>query len=355
LIANFDISATKGTTVSVLSTLTFKKYFYRVLKNILIFSILFFSFSFGWAKDSSDLVVHFETNGRDLNSVDQSRLKDAFKDFDRKSEAKILVVGYTDSTGTTNGNYALSRSRAKTVKNYLISLMKLDSAKIVAVGRGSESPVVKNDTVKNRALNRRAEIFILNTPGSMLVLVKPTKPTHDPKDYLALLEEAQRLVKIGDYKEALVILKEAQTKGADQDFLWHFLCGVIGYHQKIEPNKLIAFFDKALQLNPNNLDVIDFWGRARARKVVEKGMIKADMGRSLDAPIKVETFSQMYEFMQLFGVDALNFKRLPNKPIDVWRCQTSKSDIIEYYFDVSSAYHWVYPGNNQQMTTEDMK
>ena len=342
----------------VLSTLTFKKYLYWVLTNILIFLILFFSFSFGWAKDSSDLIVHFETNGRDLNSVDQSRLKDAFKDFDRKSEAKILVVGYTDSTGTTNGNYALSRSRANAVKNFLISLLKLDSAKIVAVGRGSEGPVVKNDTVKNRAVNRRAEIFILNKPGSTLVLVKPTKPTkptHDPKDYLALLEEAQRLVKIGEYKEALVILKDAQTKGADQDFLWHLLYGIIGYHQGIDSNKLIAFFEKALQLSPNNLNAIDFWGRAKARKVFEEGIIRADMGHSADVPIKVETFSQMYEFMQLFGVEALNFKRLPNKPIDVWQCQTSKLDIIVYYFDVSSAYHWVYPGNNLQVTTEDMK
>jgi tetratricopeptide (TPR) repeat protein len=345
----------KGTTVPILATPAFKKYLYRDFTIILIFSILFCSFSFCWAKDSSDLIVHFETNGRDLSSVDQIRLGDAFKNFDRKSEAKILVVGYTDSTGTTNGNYALSRSRANAVKNFLISSLKLDSAEIVTVGRGSESPAVRNDTAKNRALNRRAEIFILSNPGSNLILVKPTKPTHDPKDYLALLEEARRLVKIGEYKEALVILKDAQTKGADQHFLWHLLYGIIGYHQGIDSNKLIAFFEKALQLNPNNLDVIDFWGRAMARKIFEDGIIKANMGRSLGAPIKVETFSQMYEFMQLFGVEALNFKRLPNKPIDVWRCQTSKSDIIEYYFDVSSAYHWVYPGNHQQMTAEDMK
>jgi tetratricopeptide (TPR) repeat protein len=343
----------KGTTVPILATPAFKKFLYRNLTIILIFSILFCSSSFCWAKDSSDLIVHFETNGRDLSSVDQSRLMAAFKDFDQKSEAKILVVGYTDSTGTTNGNYALSRSRATSAKNFLISLLKLDSAKIVAVGRGSESPAVKNDTVQNRALNRRAEIFILNNPGSSLILVKPTKPTHDPKDYLVLLKEAQRLVKIGEYKQALVILKDAQTKGADQHFLWHLLYGVIGYHQGIDSNKLIAFFEKVLQLNPNNLDAIDFWGRAKARNVFEAGLIKADMGRSLDAPIKVETFSQMYEFMHLFEVEALNFKRLPNKPIDVWQCQTSKLDIIEYYFDVSSAYHWVYPGKNQQMITED--
>ena len=345
----------KGTTMSVPPASAFKKCFYQVLTNILIFSILFFSFSFCWAKDSSDLIVHFETNGRALSSVDQSRLKKAFKDFDHKSKAKILVVGYTDSTGTTNRNYALSRSRANAVKNFLISLLKLDSSKIVAVGRGSEYPVTENDTVQNRALNRRAEIFILNKPGSALIMVNPTKPIHAPENYLALLKEAQRLVKIGEFKEALVILKDAQTKGADQHFLWHLLYGIIGYHQGLDSNKLIAFFEKALQLNPNNLDAIDFWGRSKARKIFEEGIIKADMGHSADVPIKVETFSQMYEFMQLFGVEALNFKRLSNKPIDVWRCQTSKSDIIEYYFDVSSAYHWVYPGNNQQMMTKDMK
>jgi len=340
--------------MSLLQNLTFINHLVRVLIFVSIFTILSLSSSFCRAKDSSDLSVHFETNRRELSSIDQQRLKKAFKDLDHGLDTKILVVGYTDSTGTTNGNYALSRKRAHAVKNFLISLLKVGPSKIIAVGRGSEAPVAKNNTLKNRALNRRAEIFILSKPGSMLVMAKPSEPTPDPKKFLVLLKEAQRLVKLGLYKEALVILKDAETKGADQHFLWHLLYGIIGYHQKIDADKLIAFFEKALQLDPNNLDAIDFWGRAKARKIFESNTIMADMGHSLTSPIKVETFSQMYEFMRLFKVTPLHFKRLSGKPIDVWKCQSSKMNTIEYYFDVSSAYHWVYPSNAKQIMIETL-
>jgi tetratricopeptide (TPR) repeat protein len=322
------------------------------IASILILITLFFSVSFCWAKDSSDLIVHFETNKRELNSIEQQRLKKAFKDLDHGLDTKILVVGYTDNTGTTNGNYTLSRLRAHTVKNFLISLLKVGPSKIIAVGRGSEAPIAKNDTLKNRALNRRAEVFILSRPGSILVLTKPSKPKQGPEKYIALLEEARRLVKLGLYKEALVILKDAQTNGADQHFLWHLLYGIIGYHQEIDADKLIAFFEKALQLDPNNLDAIDFWGRAKARKIFESNTLAADMGRSVTSPIKVETFSQMYEFMRLFNVTPIHFKRLPGKPIDMWKCQTLKMNTIEYYFDISSAYYWVYPSATKQIMAE---
>ena len=335
--------------MSIPQSLTFINHLMRVLTFVSILMILSFSSSFCQAKDSSDLSVHFQTNKRELSSVDQQHLKKTFKDLDHGLDTKILVVGYTDSTGTTNGNYALSRRRAHTVKNFLISLLKVDPSKIIAVGRGSEAPVAQNDTLKNRALNRRAEIFILSKPGSMLVLTKPSETTPAPKKYLSLLKEAQRLVKLGFYKEALVILKDVQKKGADQHFLWHLLYGIIGYHQEIDADKLIAFFKKALQLDPNNLDAIDFWGRAKARKIFESNTLIADMGHSVTSPIKVETFSQMYEFMRLFNVIPLNFKRLSGKPIDVWKCQTSKMNTIEYYFDVSSAYHWIYPSDAKQI------
>lgn len=313
-----------------------------------LFSILFFIPPIIHATESTDLVVHFETNGRELNPSDQKRLKEAFKNTTIGPETKILVVGYTDSTGTTNNNYALSRSRANAVKNHLIGLLKLDASKIVAVGRGAESPASGNDTPKNRALNRRAEVFILGTPGMVVMVTAPWQfpPLPDPKSYMDLLEKAQRLVKIGKWEEALIILRQAKEKGAEYHSLWHLLQGVIGYFQGVEPARLIAYFENARELDPDNLDALDFLGRSKARRDFELGLIAADMGRSAATAIKVETISQEHELIRLFQVDPLYQKRLSSKAIDVWQCQTINLEKVDYYFDISAAYPWAFRTDN---------
>lgn len=321
---------------------------------LIIIALIFFGTSFCRAQDMSDstvkLTVHFETNGRDLNAVDQKRLKKAFKDKKLTSETKILVVGYTDSTGKTNANYTLSRLRANAVKNMLIALLKVDSSQIIAVGRGSESPVAGNDTAEKRARNRRVEILTLGKPGAAMAVVKPLPPPPppDPKKYMAMLEEAQRSVKTGSWENALIILKKAREKGAEHHALWHLLYGIVGYHQGISTDQLISYFEKSLQLDRENLDAIDYWGRAKARKYIETGFVSADMGRSATTAIKVETISQEYEFMKLFEVEPLQHVRLSNRPIDAWQCRTSDMKLIDYFFDISSAYQWAYSSSDRQ-------
>lgn len=334
------------------STLSLKK---RLLTLTSFFLFIIVSLSSGWAAESSDLVVYFDTNGRDLNVRDQNILKKIFKTVDLVPETKILVVGYTDSTGATNTNYALSRQRANTVKNFLLAHLKLDASKIIAVGRGSESPVAANDSSKNKARNRRAEIFILGKPGSIIISKRPSfpPPPPDPEAYMDLLKKAQRLVKIGAWDKALIILEKAQSKGAKHHSLWHLLFGIIGYYQAVDTNILRSYFERALQLDSQSLDALDFLGRTKARQDFESGLILADSGRSAATAIKVETISQQYEFMRLFGVEPLERRRLPNLPIDVWQCRTSNMTTIEYYFDISSAYQWAFAPNYRDKSAVD--
>jgi hypothetical protein len=216
------------------------------------------------------------------------------------------------------------------------------------VGSGAEAPVAANDIPQKRALNRRAEIFILGKPGSVIMSVKPpaSPPLPDPKEYIDLLKEAQRLVKIGLYDPALILLKKAQAKGAEHHSLWHLLQGIIGYFQGIETKKLITYFEKARQLDSHSLDAIDFWGRAKARQHFESGLILANSGRTVDTAIKIETISQEYEYMKLFEVQPLKRQRLLNRPVDVWQCQTSSMLKINYYFDISSAHQWAFVPNH---------
>lgn len=330
------------------------KNFFDTIVYLIIITIIFFSPPFCRAQKSSNLIVHFETNGRDLNSADKKQLERVFEEVKLGPEIKILVVGYTDSTGKTNANYTLSRMRANTVKNFLIALLKVDTDKIVAVGRGPESPVAGNDTVKNRALNRRAEIFTLGQPGSVITILKSERspvlpPPPDPKNYMDMLNRAQKLVRIGAWEEALVLLKKAKAQGAEHHSLWHLLNGIIGYHQGASPIILISYLERSLELDATNLDAIDYWGRAKARKYVEMGIIMADMGRSANSAIKVDTLSQQYELMKLFKVEPLKHTRLPGQAIDVWQCRTPNMTTINYFFDVSSVYQWAYSPISQKI------
>ena len=65
----------------------------------------------------------------------------------------------TDSTGSDSYNLDLSRRRAESVANYLVS-RGTSRARIATIGYGEQYPVADNTTEQGRALNRRVEIRI---------------------------------------------------------------------------------------------------------------------------------------------------------------------------------------------------
>jgi OmpA-OmpF porin, OOP family len=71
---------------------------------------------------------------------------------------KIYVVGHTDNTGLFAGNIALSKARAKAVKDYLVTKGKIAATRLGSDGVGSLCPVATNSTEEGKALNRRVEI-----------------------------------------------------------------------------------------------------------------------------------------------------------------------------------------------------
>jgi OOP family OmpA-OmpF porin len=75
------------------------------------------------------------------------------------SVGDIDVIGYTDSVGSNDYNYALSERRANAVKDYLVS-EGIDADLIDAIGKGKSEPVASNDTEEGRAKNRRVEIHV---------------------------------------------------------------------------------------------------------------------------------------------------------------------------------------------------
>jgi len=72
-------------------------------------------------------------------------------------EAKLMVLGYTSSTGSMKLNMKLSLARAEVVKKRLVEL-GIDAGRIETKGMGPADPIGDNKTKAGRALNRRVEI-----------------------------------------------------------------------------------------------------------------------------------------------------------------------------------------------------
>jgi outer membrane protein OmpA-like peptidoglycan-associated protein len=73
---------------------------------------------------------------------------------------KLIIVGHTDSIGSAEYNETLSKRRADTIRNWLISEHKLDAAKISTEGHGEREPVAGNGNYQGRQMNRRVEFRI---------------------------------------------------------------------------------------------------------------------------------------------------------------------------------------------------
>jgi len=82
------------------------------------------------------------------------------------SNAFLLVVGYTDSTGTQELNQALSEKRAATVVNYLQQACGWKPYRMLTpTGMAEADPMASNDTDDGKARNRRVSVNVLVSKG----------------------------------------------------------------------------------------------------------------------------------------------------------------------------------------------
>jgi outer membrane protein OmpA-like peptidoglycan-associated protein len=69
------------------------------------------------------------------------------------------VEGHTDNVGSDEINQKLSKSRAESVRSYLIE-QGLAAPNVTAQGFGKTTPVADNSTAAGRQKNRRVEIVV---------------------------------------------------------------------------------------------------------------------------------------------------------------------------------------------------
>jgi outer membrane protein OmpA-like peptidoglycan-associated protein len=108
----------------------------------------------------------FKTNS-DIPTINASNKIDKVTNVLRKYPHMIVqVVGHTDSKGSYEYNQKLSHNRAKNVGNRLYNNGVENS--IFSKGCAYQKPIVANKTHKDRALNRRVEIYLYPNEQSVI-------------------------------------------------------------------------------------------------------------------------------------------------------------------------------------------
>lgn len=112
--------------------------------------------------------VTFEVNSAVLAGNSRPVLNNMAQDLKKYPRLRIELQGHTDNTGSDAYNLNLSRQRAESVREHLLS-QGVPAAQLVAKGYGEVQPIDSNDSAEGRAHNRRVVMSVLENPGAVEV------------------------------------------------------------------------------------------------------------------------------------------------------------------------------------------
>lgn len=106
--------------------------------------------------------VYFDTGKSALTYQAKSEICGIATEAEGIENALMLVVGYTDSTGSEEFNQTLSEKRAASVINYLQQACRWKPYRMLTpTGMAASDPLASNDTPEGKAQNRRVSVNIL--------------------------------------------------------------------------------------------------------------------------------------------------------------------------------------------------
>ena len=106
--------------------------------------------------------VYFDTGKYNLSGQARNELCSAAQEAESIDNALLLVVGYTDSTGSYEVNQELSERRAGRVVNFLQQQCGWKPWRMLSpTGMADSDPTADNSTAEGKAQNRRVAVNIL--------------------------------------------------------------------------------------------------------------------------------------------------------------------------------------------------
>ncbi len=109
---------------------------------------------------TEDQGVYFDTSKSDVKGTSASTLNSMADILKEYPKTNVLVEGHTDSAGPDDYNMNLSKQRATSVTEYLVT-QGIDKSRLTTKWYGENQPVGDNTTKEGKAKNRRVELAIV--------------------------------------------------------------------------------------------------------------------------------------------------------------------------------------------------
>ena len=103
--------------------------------------------------------VTFATASAELTDEGRAVVDQVATHLRDRPELRLTIDGHTDDDGNEEANLALSQERADAVVAWLTT-SGIAADRLVAVGHGEARPLVANDSLDNKAINRRIEFTV---------------------------------------------------------------------------------------------------------------------------------------------------------------------------------------------------
>jgi outer membrane protein OmpA-like peptidoglycan-associated protein len=108
-------------------------------------------------------LVFFDMDQATLTSDATTAVNDAAEEYHRTGAVRVVVTGYTDTSGSAGYNLELSRRRAEAVSNALVRAW-VPATDITATGRGEKDLLLPTVDGVPEPRNRRVEIIVPQPP-----------------------------------------------------------------------------------------------------------------------------------------------------------------------------------------------
>ncbi len=107
-----------------------------------------------------NLNIHFDSKSYVIKVEYADKIKKIAYFMTKYPDSTVIIEGHTDSQSKTMDNTELSLNRALSVKNYLVDVYGINTARIEHIGYGPDKPIATNETYFGRAKNRRVIAII---------------------------------------------------------------------------------------------------------------------------------------------------------------------------------------------------
>lgn len=105
--------------------------------------------------------AYFEFDDAQITEASYPILDRVVEIMDRYPTIRLEIAAHTDNMGSFEYNMDLSRQRARSMVDYLVS-QGIDEARLEGKGYGESRPIAPNNTEEGRMVNRRVEFILLD-------------------------------------------------------------------------------------------------------------------------------------------------------------------------------------------------